>query len=437
MSWLGLLNMFGDLPLYPAQVVTISHSIPTPSTVLGPVSGFAPIVEVQHFVQDSYGVSEDVLVTFEFPIQHRSYRNFTFDINVSDITGLNVLSFEFSFSYPIDLVEIVSVNPAGITEGKSLSVNTSTPGVVQVAFADAIALTGSGQLLEVEMYTKTVLLLNEVGNLTWNSFQFNEGTPTSNAQPSNLVIIQNPAIAPTVTHQAFPPENNNIIAQVASLEYVVPRSEPIIDGQGFSVPPVLTYETFDSTGITSDISVSVSVATITHDVPSPSSGMEAIVGVSSIATVVHTVNDSDAPNVGEVEVATLTYTALTPTELSFGDPRSVRLDSFGAYSARLSVFPKIRDGIINTNEDIIFKCILRDSDGEVVSLGQNSSLYFFVLKPDDNVEGGFVATEVQTGYYEYEYTPTDDGIYWLRANDPGNNVIEEKKFVVKDSLVTV
>ena len=439
MSWLDLLNMLGPLigTADPNIILTYTAISPSSNVVSGIVD---PNIVLTYSVPTPVGVLEDVSVTFEFPVQYRSYQNFTFDVNVTDITGLNVLSFDFTFTYDVDIVSAVNVNPAGITSGKSLTVNTSTPGEISVAFADASPLSGSGQLVEIELYAKTVTPPNEIGNLSWTSFQFNEGTPSSITTDSTLQIIENPTTTPSISYSAVTPADNNKTFETPIINYVAVSPHPIVAGSGigFVIPPdPIVHSAVIPSSTIGTLTVTPTVPSMVFEAVTPSSSVSSTVGNANTASLAYVAVTPDAPLIGVAATPIITYEAQTPTEETFGTPRTVKLESFGGYSARLSWFPKVSDnGLSNVGEIGIMKCILRNNEGEITSFSGN--VYFFVLKPDrTTIEGPFLATEVSTGHYEYEYTPDENGEYYMRFQDPGNTVIEERRFTVVDSKVEV
>ncbi len=97
-------------------------------------------------------------------------------INVGDLTGSEVKSFEFAISYDPTIVEITGVSSTGtLTESVSPIVNTTTSGKVSIAWADAFALEGGGVLVNLQ----ASFLQEGTSTLAFDSFRFNEGSPAS------------------------------------------------------------------------------------------------------------------------------------------------------------------------------------------------------------------------------------------------------------------
>ncbi len=97
-------------------------------------------------------------------------------VNVSDLTNHEVTSFEFTISYDPTVVEIIGVSSAGtLTDSVVPIVNTTTSGEVSIAWANAFGLTGAGVLVNLE----ASFLQEGSSPLTFETFRFNEGEPTS------------------------------------------------------------------------------------------------------------------------------------------------------------------------------------------------------------------------------------------------------------------
>lgn len=106
-------------------------------------------------------------------------------INVGDLTGQEVKSFEFTLSYDPTIVEITGVSNTGtMTASASPIVNTTTSGEVSIAWADAFALTGSGVLVNLE----ASFIQEGSSPLDFTSFRFNEGTPASSTTNGTLTV---------------------------------------------------------------------------------------------------------------------------------------------------------------------------------------------------------------------------------------------------------
>ena len=106
-------------------------------------------------------------------------------INVGDLTGQEVKSFEFTIAYDPTIVEITGVSNAGtMTASVAPIVNTTTSGEVSIAWADAFPLTGSGVLVNLE----ASFIQEGSSPLDFNSFRFNEGTPASSTTNGTITV---------------------------------------------------------------------------------------------------------------------------------------------------------------------------------------------------------------------------------------------------------
>jgi hypothetical protein len=116
----------------------------------------------------------------------------TVPINVQDTTGMNVISYEFDLSYDPGVLQLQAspVDTAGtLSNGMSVTVNSSTAGLLRVAAFGANSMSGAGVLLNLKFTA-----IGSVGSfspLTWQRFMFNEGNPQS-ATTNGQVTISSP-----------------------------------------------------------------------------------------------------------------------------------------------------------------------------------------------------------------------------------------------------
>ena len=97
-----------------------------------------------------------------------------FPITVSDLTGKNVLSYEFTITFDKNVVKITGYDAVGtLSEGMSIVANTTVPGQIKVAAAGTAALSGAGTLLKLNIE----YIAEGSSDLTFANFMFNEGTP--------------------------------------------------------------------------------------------------------------------------------------------------------------------------------------------------------------------------------------------------------------------
>jgi hypothetical protein len=112
-----------------------------------------------------------------------------YPIMVEDVTGLDVKAYEFTFGYDETKINVISVkNAATLSAGFNVVPNTTVAGQVSVAAAGTEALVGGDTLLLLEVE----LLENGVSALTWSSFAFNEGTPSSKLIDGAITVVPAP-----------------------------------------------------------------------------------------------------------------------------------------------------------------------------------------------------------------------------------------------------
>ncbi len=120
---------------------------------------------------------------------------FSIPITTEDITGQNVISYQFTATYDNTKFNITGATVTG-TMSSGLSapvVNTATAGQVRVAVAGTSALTGAGTLVNL---TATVVATG-TSTVQFTTFQYNEGTPAVAGLSGTVTIGQN--LKPTLT----------------------------------------------------------------------------------------------------------------------------------------------------------------------------------------------------------------------------------------------
>jgi hypothetical protein len=108
-------------------------------------------------------------------------------ITVGDLTGKNVTAFSFQISYDKSLFYITGATNATPLVGTALTVNPDTAnGKILVAWAGATALTGSGNLVNLNF------TFRKGGQqvLNFNNFIFNAGTPAVTLINGGVIIPQ-------------------------------------------------------------------------------------------------------------------------------------------------------------------------------------------------------------------------------------------------------
>jgi len=168
-------------------------------------------------------------------------------ITVGDLTGLGVLSFEFTLSYDKDVVYITGVDQTGtLVEGiGSIQVNADTAnGKLTVAFANGSALEGQGTLL------KLLFKFRNAGTTALDfggTFKFNAGTPAVSVAAGEAktaaVLIQGGSVSATAGDQIMIPILTTEITDaqnVLSYDFTATFDNNVINITGYELAGTLS-----------------------------------------------------------------------------------------------------------------------------------------------------------------------------------------------------
>ncbi len=115
----------------------------------------------------------------------------TIPVNTTDLTGLGVISADFTFNYdPAVLSPLpadISVSAGTVSPGAQINYNTATSGSVVVSVFDSTAFEGPGTL--VDLHFKVIGPIGSVTPLTLNGFLYNGGLVCSNISSGQLSVI--------------------------------------------------------------------------------------------------------------------------------------------------------------------------------------------------------------------------------------------------------
>ncbi len=115
---------------------------------------------------------------------------FTIPVNVSDLTGLNVTSYDFDIVYDPTVIQPVmnsADNSGTLSSGLSVISNVTGTGRLTVSAAGVNSLTGAGTLLNLKF--KTIGATGAVSTLSFSPFIFNGGTPMNMSTPGTITIL--------------------------------------------------------------------------------------------------------------------------------------------------------------------------------------------------------------------------------------------------------
>ncbi len=118
-------------------------------------------------------------------------------ITSSDLTGLNVTSYQFVLSYDPNQVTATGVDVSGtLTAAAGWSTPTFAvlPGRISVSAAGTGALSGSGTLLKLDFLLNPALVNGGGSGLNWQSFLMNEGSPSVTTTNGGITINGTPQI---------------------------------------------------------------------------------------------------------------------------------------------------------------------------------------------------------------------------------------------------
>jgi hypothetical protein len=165
---------------------------------------------------------------------------FTIPVTVEDITGQNVISYQFTATFDATKYTITGATIAG-TMSSAMSapvVNTATAGQVKVAVAGTTALTGAGTLINL---TGTVVGTG-ASTVQFTSFQFNEGTPAVVGLSGTITIGAN--LKPTITKKMA----DTTIAENQALAFTYLATDPEAGALTFTATGLPTGATFSTAG---------------------------------------------------------------------------------------------------------------------------------------------------------------------------------------------
>lgn len=113
-------------------------------------------------------------------------------VNTEDLTGLGVLSFEFTLSYDSTIITGINVDTSGtLLSGTDWSWEYNVIGdAFSVAMAGADTLVGSGALIKLIFAVSPDAQPGDVSSLHFVDFMFNEGDPPVITQDGVFVVIE-------------------------------------------------------------------------------------------------------------------------------------------------------------------------------------------------------------------------------------------------------
>jgi hypothetical protein len=112
----------------------------------------------------------------------------TVPISVDDMTGMNAISYDYTFTYNPATLTFTGIDQTGtLSSGMTVTTNSGTPGTILVSGFQANPLTGPGTLIKLN-FTATGPI-GSTSALSLPAFMFNEGSPCSVVSNGSITII--------------------------------------------------------------------------------------------------------------------------------------------------------------------------------------------------------------------------------------------------------
>jgi len=294
-------------------------------------------------------------------------------IMVEDLTGKDVLAYEFTVTYDKSVVEITGYDAVGtLSEDMSIVANTTVPGQIKVAAAGTTALVGSGTLLNL----KVKYVGSGRTDLTWEKFMFNEGTPSANT--INGSVSGN---LPPVFVKVMP---DTTISEGQALSYTYTATDADGDTLTFSlVNPPVGAKINSTSGVFSwtpsyEQSGTYNIVAVVTDGIAKDTSTTAVVVVSDVNRAPVFVKVMPDTTISEGQALSYTYTATdadgnTLTFSLVNPPVGAKINSTSG------VFSWTPSKQIGT-----YQIIISLTDG-IVTVNDTASVHLMVVTPEGNL----------------------------------------------------
>ncbi|MBL7095797.1 hypothetical protein ISS22_17755, partial [candidate division KSB1 bacterium] len=139
-------------------------------------------------IHSSEAQTQNVNVTIP-NISTSAGKNVILDIQVSDLTGLQVYSADFTLAFDSNLLQALDVTSSGTVSAPwgNPTVNIS-PGQVVVSLAGVDPLAGSGNLVRIRFHVSDNASNGDSSDLLFLNFKFNDGTPQATTQNETFTV---------------------------------------------------------------------------------------------------------------------------------------------------------------------------------------------------------------------------------------------------------
>lgn len=166
---------------------------------------------------------------------------FVIPVTVEDVTGQNVISYQFTATYDNTKFNITGASVVGtIASGMNAPVvNTTTAGQIRIAVAGTTALTGAGTLINLNA---TVVAVG-ASTVQLSALQFNEGTPAVAGLSGTITVGAN--LKPSITKKMA----DTTIAENQALSFTYLATDPEAGPVTFTSAGLPSGATLSSAGV--------------------------------------------------------------------------------------------------------------------------------------------------------------------------------------------
>jgi hypothetical protein len=156
-------------------------------------------------------------------------------INVDSMTGMNAISFDFTFTYNSSTLTFTGIDQAAtLSSGMTVTINNSTPGTILVSGFQANPLSGAGTLIKLNFNATGPI--GSTSALSLPAFMFNEGSPCSVISNGSITIISGTVngVVSYANSMTFKPVPNTTLTGTGSLPTVFTNSAFFIGAYSLS-----------------------------------------------------------------------------------------------------------------------------------------------------------------------------------------------------------
>jgi len=268
----------------------------------------------------------------------------TVPITVPNLTGQGVVSYDFTvmFDTSVLTLQTPAIDAAGtLSSGLTVTPNTSVPGKITVSAFGISPLSGSGTLLNLRF--NVVGAAGACTDLTWMSFNFNEGTPCATTGNGRF-CVQGGNAQPTIsavgaTQQQGSPVANSTIANISDANQAANTLTVAVNGGATATVNGVTVSGISvSAGgaVTANVIATCTATTANFTLRVTDSG-----GLFAEATLTATVTNNTAPvlTYGNQSVAAGGSLNFNPASgpSDNGTVSSIVVQSQGTYTGTISV----------------------------------------------------------------------------------------------------